>query len=124
MTYERNAVSRIRVAAGRMESTAREWNAVDLKSIGECIAALEGSVTDLTEIAELMPSLTPAEAELFRAGLERFRRNALSIERLVDSSAALLRGLPGWNNENDGMYGADGAVRPASAPANSCATEA
>ena len=110
MTSEQEALSRIVLAERRVREAADHWNAVDLSVIGDCIIALESSAVDLSNATEILKISSTAKGNVIRSKVRDLKKSVSRLERLVDASAAFLRGAPGPGSDDSRLYRAGGSV--------------
>jgi hypothetical protein len=110
MTCPQDALDRIVLAERRVREAADQWNAVDLSSIGDCVSALERSAADLSDSTELLKTSSTSTGSVIRSKVHDLKKAVFRLERLVDASAAFLRGAPGSGGVDSSLYQAGGSV--------------
>ena len=126
MTPPNPALDRVAEALKRVDNAADDWNAVDLTVIAECVSALQASAADLSAALAILqrPGKTghgATPAGQVRANVINLQKSVGRLERLVDASAAFLRGAPGLACDQPVLYhacrstAADGVICQAAA---------
>lgn len=110
MTSRPDALGRIVLAERRVTEAADQWNAVDLSVISRCVGTLECSAADLNDATEILKISPTATGSAIRSKVHDLKKAVFRLERLVDASAAFLRGAPGPGADATGLYQADGSV--------------
>ena len=111
VTSEKDVFGKVAAAETGISRALQGWDAVDLAAIGQCMNSLELSVG---ELAQALETVRESPAGTFRSLSSRaldIKKAASSLERLVDSSAAFLRGAPGLAADEPGIYQHDGLFR-------------
>jgi len=108
MTSAQEQISRAR---DLIRSAADHWDAADLSIIGNSVSVLESSVASLTAASSLLNSSPEMAGNEMRASLLRLKTDADRLQRLVDASAAFLRGAPGAQSADVELYQPGGSTR-------------
>jgi len=108
-----SALEQIREAERLLGAAAEQWNAVDLRAIGNCLSALEYSATSLRAAHRMILQGSPEQAGgPMRTAVIAIRIDAGRLQRLVDASAAFLRGVPGAECADAELYRPGGSTHP------------
>ncbi len=110
MISGQDALGRIALAEQRVREAADQWNAVDIAAIGHCVSTLECSAMDLNDAAEILKGSSMETGNVIRSKVRDLKKAISRLERLVDASAAFLRGAPGLGSDETGLYQAGGSV--------------
>ena len=110
MISGQDALGRITLAERRVREAADQWNAVDLAAISRCMSALESSAADLSDATEILKTDSTVTGSVIRSTVQDLKKAASRLERLVDASAAFLRGAPGPGGFDTMSYRAGGSV--------------
>ena len=111
MTSEADVFGRVAVAQIRLSRAVEDWNAVDLAAIGECLNSLELSAGELARALEMVRESPAGTFNSLGSHAIDIKKAASSLERLVDSGAAFLRGAPGLTGSEPKTYQHDGLFR-------------
>ena len=106
-----SAQEQIRRARDLVRTAADQWDAASLSTIGNSVSALESSVGSLTAAAGIMNGSHEMAGNEMRASLLGLKTDADRLQRLVDASAAFLRGLPGAQSAEVQVYEPGGSAR-------------
>jgi len=102
----------VRQAERLVRTAADRWDAADLSNIGSCISVLESSVGSLTAASKMLKEGSPEDTRnLLRTMLAGVRKDANRLQRLVDASAAFLRGVPGTPHAEIAFYRPGGSTQ-------------
>lgn len=92
-------------------SAANQWDAADISHIKNCVSALESSIAALTAASGTLKELPQNQGHIVRAMLTGISKDANRLQRLVDSSSAFLRNLPGTEYAGAGLYEPGGSTQ-------------
>jgi hypothetical protein len=106
-----SAQEQIRRARDLVRTAADHWDAASLSAIGNSVSALESSVGSLTAATRILDGSQQMAGNEMRASLLGLKTDADRLQRLVDASAAFLRGLPGAQSSDVELYQPGGSTR-------------
>jgi hypothetical protein len=106
-----SAQEQIRRARDLVRSAADQWDPANLSTIGNSVSVLESSVGSLTAASTILHGSPEMAENEMRVSLLGLKADADRLQRLVDASAAFLRGLPGAQSADAGLYQPGGSTR-------------
>ena len=105
-----SAQEQIRRARDLVRTAADQWDAASLSAIGNSVSVLESSVGSLTAASKALNGSQEIAGNEMRASLLELKTDADRLQRLVDASAAFLRGLPGAQSSDVELYRPGGSA--------------
>jgi len=105
------AQEQIRGARDLVRTAADHWNGASLSAIASSLSVLESSVASLAEASSILDRSTGMAGNEMRTALLALKADATRLQRLVDASAAFLRGLPGAQSADVELYQPGGSTR-------------
>jgi hypothetical protein len=116
MNHARKIQAGIDTVKLTLRSIILDWDASDIPRMGASVAKLEASVQPLRtalDNPEIVGHLSTIE---FKTAAHALRREAATLERLVDAAAAFVRSASAFSSDGGNAYTFSGEIGPAGAP--------